>query len=115
MVVKLIIFLCICRFERLIEYLREKATISRTKDCLERFHRMCNLMHKVQKKDSPPEKVNVRIFLAVYMIVDHPAHVFESMGELEQKLLASAQKLLNIFEEIMRSTLPMHSLPRCRL
>ena len=110
--VKLIIFRCICRFEKLIEYLREKSTISRTKDCLERFHRTCNLMHKVQKKDSPPEKVNVRIFLAMYMIVEYTAHVFESMGELEQKLLASAQKLLNIFEEIMQSTVPMHSLPR---
>jgi hypothetical protein len=78
----------------------------------ESLEMMLNCMHKVQKKDSPPEKVNVRIFLAMYMIVEYTAHVFESMGELEQKLLASAQKLLNIFEEIMQSTVPMHSLPR---
>ena len=47
-----------------------------------------------------PENVNVRVFLAGYMVAFRPAHVFESMGALEQALLEAATPLLYAFEKI---------------
>jgi hypothetical protein len=98
-------------FDKLVPFLREKATVSRTKACLERFHRLSNLVHKTTMSSSEnPERINVRIFVAAFMIVAHPKRVFERIGTLEGKLLESAKKVLDIFEKITRSTMPMHRL-----
>jgi hypothetical protein len=100
-------------FERLVEFLREKATISRTKACLERFHRLSNLFHKATKAaGEEPERVNVRIFLAVYMIVVYPRDVFENMGDLERRLLGSAKVLLEMFEKILHSDVLFHQVSK---
>jgi hypothetical protein len=47
------------------------------------------------------DTVNVRVFLAAYMIACSPSHVFESMGTLEKDLLDSAVLLLGLFEQIL--------------
>jgi hypothetical protein len=99
-----------------VEFLRDKSTISRSKACLERFHRLSNLLHKATNPvGKEPERVNVRIFLAAYMIVAYPTNVFENMGALEQQLLASAHELIKLFEKILYSfqsdkTIPFHKL-----
>eukprot|EP00291_Cryptomonas_curvata_P026192 CAMPEP_0172174800 /NCGR_PEP_ID=MMETSP1050-20130122/13871_1 /TAXON_ID=233186 /ORGANISM="Cryptomonas curvata, Strain CCAP979/52" /LENGTH=643 /DNA_ID=CAMNT_0012846827 /DNA_START=422 /DNA_END=2354 /DNA_ORIENTATION=- len=49
-----------------------------------------------------PENVNVRVFLAAFMIAYRPTHVFESMGALEQSLFESAMPLLTTFERIIQ-------------
>jgi len=52
---------------------------------------------------SPPEStpdINVRVFLAAYMIVYRPHNVFESTGELETALMNSATQLLARFQQI---------------
>jgi len=85
-------------------YLREKSTIQRSKACLERFHRLSNLANKVTRAPGvEPERVNVRIFLASYMIAVYPRNVFESMGVLETEVFNSAKALVEHFEEILLS------------
>jgi hypothetical protein len=46
--------------------------------------------------------------LAAYMIVGHPREVFSATGDLERRLMESAQALLDIFERILHSAVPMH-------
>ena len=58
-----------------------------------------------------PERVNVRIFLAAYMITVYPVNVFEHTGELEIRLMASAKLLLETFEKILYSTSPFRGMP----
>ena len=96
-------------FERLITYLREQSTISRCKTCLERLHRLSNIIHR--PTTDRPETVNVRIFMASYMIAAFPSNVFEQMGPMETKLLESAKALLKIYEEILHSDQLMRQLP----
>ncbi len=50
-----------------------------------------------------PENVNIRVFLAAYMIAFYPANVFESMGTLEKELYAAAGPLLEKFSKICSS------------
>jgi hypothetical protein len=85
--------------------------VQRSKAVLERFHRLANLVNKVTiSSNETPERVNVRIFLAAYMIVGHPWRVFEQVGALERPLIDSAQTLLDIFEKILHSEIPVHQL-----
>ncbi len=81
--------------------LRSESTISLSKACIDRVHRLSTLHLKIDgSKKFGTNKVNVRVFLAAYMIACFPAHVFESMGLLEQTLLQAARRLLDIFETI---------------
>ena len=77
--------------------LREKTTIADTKKCLLRFNTLCARRHG---NAAAPETVNVRVFLAAYMIAYRPSHVFESMGPLEQRLFESSIPLLTAFHRI---------------
>ena len=79
-------------FEDLIVFLRKKEIIAITKACLQRVHLSCTFRHHIQYQTN--EKVNVRVFLAGYMIAYCPTHVFESMGVLEHALLNAASPLL---------------------
>ena len=47
--------------------------------------------------------VNIRVFLAAYMVAFRPDKVFESMGELESALHKAALPLLKAFESLCRS------------
>jgi hypothetical protein len=44
--------------------------------------------------------VNVRVFLAGFMIAYHSTHVFESIGALENALLNATTPLITTFEKI---------------
>ena len=92
-------------FEALVVFLREKPVIEATKACLQRVHLLSTFRHGSPPKMLAPENVNVRVFLAGFMIAFRPTHVFESMGTLEQALYDAARPLMAKFEEICRSIL----------
>ena len=81
-------------------YLREKSVISLAKKCLQRIHLLCTFRHGSPSKAPSLENVNVRVFLAGFMIAFRPTHVFESMGALEHALLEATKPLLDAFEKI---------------
>ena len=89
-----------CSFESLVVFLREKDTIAVTKACLQRIHLLCTFRHGSPSKALAPENVNVKVFLAGFMVAYRPTHVFESMGALEQALLEAAAPLLTTFHNI---------------
>ena len=85
-----------CSFTALTAFLREKKVICGTKACLQRVHLLCSFRHGSQARGL----VNVRVFLASYMIVHFSSNVFETMGELEQRVFDAAVALLEAFERI---------------
>ena len=93
------------RFEQLVLLLREKTVIAATKACLQRLHLLSTFRHGSPSNAPAPENVNVRVFLAGFMIAYHPTHVFESMSNLEQALYNSAKALIPSFERICNSVL----------
>jgi len=90
-------------FEALVVLLREKPLIQSSKACLHRIHRLTTIRHGSPPNALIQEPVNVRVFLAGYMIAYRPTHVFESMGVLEQALYDSAVPLMVAFERICSS------------
>ena len=80
--------------------LKDKQVIAATKSCLQRIHSLATFRHGSPSKSLVPGNVNVRVFLAAFMIAFRPTHVFESMGALEQALFESAVPLLSSFERI---------------
>lgn len=87
------------RFEDLVELLRTKPVIGWCKRCLFRIHMSSVQCHHVPVI-IPPGKVNVRVFLAAYMIVTNRVRVFDTMGTAEEELFNSAAPLLQNFEDI---------------
>ena len=88
-------------------FLRQKSTIKTAKQCLYRLHRIAALQHKAVAPAAtaqPPAgtvKVNVREFLAAYMLIGFPAYTFANPnGELEQRLVESGRRMLETFEGI---------------
>ena len=92
-------------FESLVVHLREKETIRIAKAMLQRVHLLCTLRHGSPPRALAPENVNVRVFLAGFMIAFRPTHVFESMGELEGALLNAATPLMEKFQGIIHCLL----------
>lgn len=91
-------------FEQLVEFLRTKTSIQLTKSVLERVHRLCNIRHHYAlTPGQPQERVNIRVFLASFMIAYRPDNVFESRGPLENTLLQSSREVVSRFENILRS------------
>ena len=85
-------------FDRLVIYLRENITIATTKDCLQQIHGLCVARHGPTNADTA---VNVRVFMAGYMIVHYPANVFEDLdAQLVVDLREAAAPLLASFEQI---------------
>jgi len=87
-------------FETLVVFLREKSVIALTKAALQRIHLLSTFRHGSPNKALAPENVNVKVFLAGFMIAYRPTHVFESMGALEHALLDAATPLLTAFQKI---------------
>ena len=86
-------------FQRVLTLVRDADTIALTRACLERIHRLCSL--RGGEALPGPDKVPIRPFLAAYMIALHTRQVFDSSGGfLEQRLLAAARSLLEVFERI---------------
>lgn len=91
-------------FQQLAAKLREKQVIFKIKACIE-------LIYSYYLENTPTDdqieniashiKVNVRIFMAAYMIVYFPLTVFASMGDLETPLLEASKQLLESLDYIM--------------
>lgn len=96
--------LSIYSFENLVVFLREKHTIFITKNCLQRIHMLSTFLHGCPHLALTPQTVNVRVFLAGFMIAFRPSHVFESMGALEQSLFEAALPLMTNFQRIVECT-----------
>jgi hypothetical protein len=92
-------------FESLVVLLREKPIIAAMKAALQRMHLLSTFRHGSPSKSLAPENVNVRVFLAAFMIGYRPTHVFEGMGTLEQGLFEAAVPLLSQFERMCRTLL----------
>jgi hypothetical protein len=92
-------------FEALVILLREKPIIAAMKAALQRMHLLSTFRHGSPSKSLAPENVNVRVFLAAFMIAYRPTHVFEGMGTLEQALLEAAVPLLSQFEKMCKTLL----------
>jgi hypothetical protein len=89
-------------FDSLVVHLREKPVIAAAKACLQRLHLLTTFRHGSPPRALAPENVNVRVFLAGYMIAYRPTHVFETIGPLEQALLEAATPLLTTFDSICK-------------
>ena len=77
-----------------------------------RIHLASDTLRKsVRPRDEiGPDRVNVRVFLAAYMIAAKPSHVFESMQQLEKAVEEAAKLVLSNFESIIHFTLQRGSL-----
>ena len=83
-------------------FLRKKKTIKFSKALLKQFHQYtCARYGHLAELSTLGDNVNVRVFLASYMIAYRPTHVFEQLGELEVALLNSAKALQGCFETIV--------------
>jgi hypothetical protein len=65
-------------------------------------HRLSVVVHGAPVDTAGCTTVNVRVFLAAYMIAARPTHVFESMGQLEQALFDVAGPLIATTERMAR-------------
>ena len=113
-------------FEALVVFLREKRTIADTRACLQRIHWLAARRDSNNKSaeeeaegaaaaassseevegGGPPATVNVRVFLAGFMIAARPSHVFEAPGApLESALLDASRALTLQFERICGAVL----------
>ena len=92
-------------FESLVVFLREKLTLRLTRECLQRIHMLAICRHGplTTQNGLLPENVSVRVFLAGFMIVYRPTHVFESMGALEKALFDAAVPLFRAFGSVCAS------------
>jgi hypothetical protein len=89
-------------FKSLLLFLRDKATVSITKTCLQRVHQLSFFRHgSPPKHASSPVMVNTRVFLAAYTIVFHPARVFPVVGPREDALRRAAAPLLEAFHGLL--------------
>ena len=92
-------------FEELVPLLRDDHVIAAGKACLQRIHFLSTFRHGSPAGVVAPESVNVRVFLAAYMISFRSTRVFETMGVLEQALFDAAAALIVSFERICSSVL----------
>ena len=89
-------------FEQVVIYLRDKKVIAVSKACLQRIHLLTTFRHGSPSSALVPENVNIRVFLAGFMIAYYPDKVFETMGALEQPLFDSTIALIEAFERICK-------------
>jgi len=85
-----------CRFDDLTRFLRQESTVTFSKKCVERIHRLCVLKHGCPAE----ENVNVRVFLSAYMIAYFPHEVFDRMEQIEKDLISVTMPLIEVFERI---------------
>ena len=94
-------------FEQLKVVLRRKSLIAAVKACLMRIHTCAVLRHK--STAAFRTTVNVRVFIAAFIIAHRPTHVFRTMGALEVALYNTARSLLAAFGTICDRIVSHHS------
>lgn len=96
--------------------LQDTRVVAAAKACLQRVHILCKRRHRQAPQKLPGVMVNVRAFLAGFMIAFKPSHVFESMGPVEGDLQEAAVSVITRFEKICNAigeahhfhALPLH-------
>jgi len=87
-------------FEGLSKLLRNTVVIKSMKLLL---HRIC-VLTTAGTRFMPPgaetKNVNVRVFLAAFLMTSYPDNVFESVNQLETELIMCAHEMLAIFEAL---------------
>lgn len=86
-------------FEDVKEYVRLPETVKAMTRLLRRIHILCVSRHG---NSTNAQNVNVRVFLASFMVVYYPGEVFERMGVNERALLKSGGLMLESFFRILR-------------
>lgn len=89
------------QFEDLVVFLRQKDTISKTKALLMRFHNSARFVFGDPINTNLPDQVNVRVFLAAYMMVFFSSRVFEEVKELEAAVRQAATRVISNFERMI--------------
>jgi T-complex protein 11 len=83
-------------FDQLVLRLRDPKVIERTRNCLQRIHARCISQHG--SGANQPPSINVRVFLAGFLIAHKRENVFESLtGRKELSLYSAAVPLLQSF------------------
>jgi hypothetical protein len=86
----------------LIILLKKKSVILKSKNCLEKIYKLCISRHSFLITDSTPKNINIKEFLAGYMIAYYSNDVLDNMGTLEQALFDATVPLITTFENICR-------------
>ena len=81
-------------------FLRKKEILAISRALLQRVYLSSAFRHRTLRRGQAPESVNVRVFLAGYMIAYSTTHVFEDMGKLERSLLDAAVPMIESFQAI---------------
>lgn len=87
------------QFEDLVTFIKSKSTILVINLCFNRIYNIITQLYGKQNEDILAN-INIRIFMACYMITYYPNSVFENMGDLEQKLFNISEILLDTFDNI---------------
>lgn len=85
--------------EQLVQFIQLKQTIQIARITLQHIHFSCIARHG-QNASQRPHQINVRFFLASYMVVFHSQEVFEEIGEKERSLIEAAKTLVQSFQLI---------------
>ena len=93
----------------MIVFLHNKKTITIAKALLQRVHLSSTFCHSTLTRALAPDSVNVRVFLAGYMITHRPTQVFECIGPSELGLFEVAGPLLELFQSIINA---VHNWPK---
>ena len=89
-------------FEQVVLYLREQKVITVSKVCLQRIHLLTTFRQSSPSSALVPEKVNILVFLAGFMIAYYRNKVIETIGAFEQQLFDSTIALIEAFERICK-------------
>ena len=82
-------------------HLRNREVIARTKALLQRLHCIAVHRHGNRPAVERPDTINVRVFLAAYMIAFHSTKVFETFGVLQRRVIDAATNLLALYARIV--------------
>ena len=99
----------LCRYETLKDICCTNSVNKRANHIVMRVYRVC---HAVAKSKTPlMDSVNVRTFLASYMVLFYSDHIFEANGEKELALVRASAGVLTSFLYIVNqlaTTEPLH-------
>jgi hypothetical protein len=90
-------------FEDTVTLLKEQNTIAVAKRCLMRFDKLSGYLHGTDHVPNLRQRVNVRVFLSSLIMIAWQSQVFETMGDLEVKVLDAAKKMITNFEAMIHA------------
>ena len=88
-------------FNSLVNFLKKKSILSANKVCLQRIYQLCIFRHGSYSHNL--ENINIRVFLAGFMIVYHPNSVFYNIGTIEKALIEATKPLLTNYQNICKA------------